>query len=162
MNILHSRRYNISRNGRHYCIGHLYINGTYFCDTIEDYDRGLDQSMSEQEARSIKIPSQTAIPTGTYTVKMTITSPTFSQKPYYKKVCNGRVPRLDPVVGFQGILIHCGRNEQSSAGCIIVGRNTKVGEVTNSQHTFEEFYRILLNAHAQGEKITYTIQRSYK
>jgi len=27
--------------GEAYTIGHLYINGKYFCDTLEDTDRGL-------------------------------------------------------------------------------------------------------------------------
>ena len=30
-----------------YCIGKLYINGVYQNDTLEDTDRGLDQSMTE-------------------------------------------------------------------------------------------------------------------
>ena len=29
-----------------YTIGHLYVNGKYFCDTLEDPDRGLSSSMS--------------------------------------------------------------------------------------------------------------------
>ena len=28
-----------------YTIGKLYINGQYFCDTLEDTDRGLTQDM---------------------------------------------------------------------------------------------------------------------
>ena len=30
-----------------YTIGKLYINDKYFCDTLEDTDRGLTQSMTE-------------------------------------------------------------------------------------------------------------------
>ena len=48
---------------KEYTIGKLYIDNVYFCDTIEDTDRGLDQSMTEQQVRSIKIPGKTAIPT---------------------------------------------------------------------------------------------------
>jgi len=29
-----------------YTIGKLYIDGKYFCDTLEDKDRGLNESMS--------------------------------------------------------------------------------------------------------------------
>ena len=29
-----------------YTIGKLYIDGEYFCDTLEDKDRGLSQSLS--------------------------------------------------------------------------------------------------------------------
>lgn len=34
-----------------YTIGKLYIDGVYFCDTIEDKDRGLKQSMSLNEIK---------------------------------------------------------------------------------------------------------------
>ena len=42
------------------------------------------------------------------------------------------MPRLLNVKGFDGILIHKGSNADSSAGCIIVGKNTVKGGVTNS------------------------------
>ena len=38
-----------------YCIGRLYIDGVYFCDTLEDTDRGLDDIMTEQEILSKNI-----------------------------------------------------------------------------------------------------------
>ena len=46
-----------------YTIGHLYIDGTYICDTLEDTDRMLDQSMSESYILSKKKKNLTAIPT---------------------------------------------------------------------------------------------------
>lgn len=63
---------------------------------------------------------------------MGVISPKFSMKAYYKNFCNGRMPRLLNVKGFDGILIHRGTNADSSAGCIIVGRNTIKGGVTDS------------------------------
>lgn len=141
----------------YYTIGKLYINGTYFCDTIEDKDRGLKQTMSLAEIKKIKVASQTAIPTGTYTVTLKVQSPKFSLKPFYKSFCNGYVPRLLNVPGYEGILIHCGVNQNSSAGCLIVGKNTIVGQVTDSQNTFKKLYPILKQASTKGEKITITI-----
>ena len=41
--------------GPKYTIGHLYIDGKYFCDTLEDPDRGLTQEMSLQEIKKIKV-----------------------------------------------------------------------------------------------------------
>ena len=32
-----------------YTEGKLYVNEAYFCDTLEDQDRGLEQTMSEFE-----------------------------------------------------------------------------------------------------------------
>lgn len=164
MKVEHIRVANISNKekGRYYCISHVYIDGKYSHDAIEDIDRGLDQSMTDAQARKIKVQNKTAIPTGEYTVKMNIVSGTFSQKQYYKKLCNGKVPRLDPVVGFQGILIHCGINENSSAGCVIVGKNTKVGAVTESTQVFEKLYKRFKEAYERGETIKYIITRKYK
>lgn len=140
-----------------YTIGKLSVNGYYFCDTIEDTDRGLRQDMSEFEIKSRKIKDKTAIPLGKYTITLNVVSPKFSQKAYYKKLCNGRVPRLLKVPGFDGILIHIGKNADSSSGCIIVGKNTIVGQVTNSQMYFEQLYARLEQANKNKEQITINI-----
>lgn len=146
-----------------YTIGHLYMqdrqNGEWvkLCDTIEDKDRGLDQSMSEANIASIKVKHQTAIPTGTYEIDMTTVSGTFVKKPLYKDFCGGKVPRLRYVKGFSGILIHSGTDQDSSSGCIIVGENKVVGKVINSWATFKRVYRLLKRAHNNSEKITLTI-----
>ena len=52
-----------------YTIGKLYIDGQYFCDTIEDKDRGLKQNTPLSTIKNTKIQNKTAIPTGTYNVK---------------------------------------------------------------------------------------------
>lgn len=161
MEVLHERIANVRRGTRAYCISHVYINGKYSHDTIEDIDRGLDESTPKADVARIKVMSKTAIPTGSYTVKMNVVSGTFSKKPYYKNICKGKVPRLDPVNGFQGILIHCGRNEDSSAGCVIVGKNTIVGAVTDSQAVFERIYKTFKEASDRGETIHYVIKRKY-
>lgn len=141
-----------------YTIGHLYINGTYFCDTVEDKDRKLDQSMSEANILNLKVKHQTAIPTGTYEIVMNIVSGTFAKKQLYKDFCQGKVPRLRYVKGFSGILIHSGTDQNSSSGCIIVGQNKVVGKVINSWETFKKLYKQLEKASTRGEKITITIQ----
>ena len=51
-----------------YTIGKLYVDGQYLCDTLEDKDRGLTDSMSESEIKKKKVMHQTAIPTGIYKV----------------------------------------------------------------------------------------------
>lgn len=140
-----------------YSIGKLYIDGQYFCDTIEDKDRGLDDSMTEQEIRAIKIPSQTAIPTGTYRVTLNVQSPKFKAKAAYA-FCQGYLPRLLNVKGFDGVLMHIGNTQNSSAGCILVGQNKVVGQVINSTETFKKLYAILDTANKKGEKIYITIK----
>lgn len=121
-----------------YTIGRLYINGNYFCDTIEDKVRPLNN-------RCDKVYSETAIPYGTYAVTLDVVSPKYSQKSFYIKNANGgRVPRLIDVPFFDGVLIHCGNTEKDSAGCIIVGENKVVGKVVNSQVTFKRLYKVLM------------------
>lgn len=157
MNILVKRIF----NNNQYCIGHLYVDGVYISDTIEDKDRGFNQFMSDAWIRNNKVLSKTAIPTGTYRLVMDIVSPKFVQKTYYKKFCNGKLPRLLEVTGFDGILIHRGKTERDSSGCIIVGYNTIKGQVTNSQKAFEKLYGILDEANKKGEIITITVTRTY-
>lgn len=126
-----------------YTIGRLYVDGKYICDTIEDKDRGITQDDTLADIKAVKVKSQTAIPTGTYRVTTNVVSPKFVQKSYYKQYCAGKLPRLLNVPGFDGILIHRGVDENSSAGCIIVGYNTIVGKVTRSQEAFEKLYPLI-------------------
>lgn len=121
-----------------YTIGKLYIDGVYFCDTIEDRDRGLSQSMSLEEIKKIKVPNETAIPTGTYNVTLNVVSPKFKDRAWAKPY-EGKVPRILNVPGFEGVLIHPGTDQNSTSGCIILGKNKIVGKVVESQATFKIF-----------------------
>ena len=150
-------------NGKDYCISHIYVNGEYVCDAVENVDRGLDQKMSLAEIRKRKVYRMTAIPTGTYKLTMNVQSPKFAQIDYYKKYCKGYMPRLLDVPGYDGILIHRGSSANSSAGCVIVGYNTIKGKVTNSQKAWEKLMKTyLMPAKVLGENITYIITRKYK
>lgn len=142
--------------GPKYTIGHLYINGEYFCDTIEDVNRGLISTMSKEEIAKKKIKHQTAIPYGTYTITMKVVSPKYSTKEKYK-FTKGRIPRLISVPGFDGILIHPGTTQEDSSGCIIVGLNKEVGKVINSFDTFQKLWNILEKANKRNELISIKI-----
>lgn len=146
-----------------YCIGKLYINGVYQNDTLEDTDRGLDQSMSEAEIRKIKVYRQTAIPTGSYKITMSVQSPKFAQYPFYKELCNGYLPRLQNVKGFDGILMHCGSTANNSAGCVLQGLNTIKGKLTNSQAVFTKLMKKhFIPAKMLDEDIEIIVTRKYK
>lgn len=118
-----------------YTIGRFLINGQRFSESIEDKDRGLSQDMDIKEIQRIKVNGETAIPTGPYTVKMTYS-------PKYKR----QMPEVLNVPGFSGIRIHSGNTANDSLGCILLGRNTKVGMVTDSRATCKEFERLLIAA----------------
>lgn len=153
MTILVNRKYKKSE----YTIGNLYIDGRWFCNTLEDKDRDLDSSMSEFDIKRIKKPHITAIPRGTYEVTLDVVSPKYSKVSFYQEVCNGKVPRLLNVKGFDGILIHAGNSADHSSGCLLVGYNKSRGQVLNSKETFKNLYKHLLDRKSKGEKITITI-----
>lgn len=140
-----------------YTISNLIIDNKVFCQVLEDTDRGLDDSMSLAKIRELKKPSITAIPRGTYEVTLDVYSPKFGSKSFYKEVCNGKVPRLLNVKGFDGVLIHAGNTDKDSAGCLLVGMNLEKGKVLKSQETFRELYKLLKDVHDKGEKITIKI-----
>ena len=143
-----------------YCIDKLYINGKYFSDALEDPDRGLTDSMSLEEIQKIKIKGNTCIPYGTYNITLDVYSPKFGSKSYYKEVCNGKVPRLLNVKGFDGILIHVGdgpNGHKLTEGCILIGRNTIKGGLTEGKKYFQLLYNQMLEAKKRGEKIKITI-----
>ena len=143
-------------------IGHLYVNGTQFCDTLEDTDRGLDQDMPLDELKKRKIPGKTAIPTGTYKITMNRKSPKFSNKDYYRDFCGGYMPRLLKVPGFEGILIHRGNRADDTEGCLLVGKNTSEGGLSCSKRKWEELMtKHLLPAKEQGIPITIKIFRTF-
>lgn len=142
MEILLRRTY----NNNDYCIGHLYIDGKYICDTLEDTCRGLKQTMKLDEIKQIKIPNKTAIPTGRYLVTIDVISPKYYKRKYYYNFCKGKVPRLINVPSYDGILLHIGNTKEDTSGCILVGENKIKGKVINSTKTFEKLYNILKTA----------------
>lgn len=142
-----------------YTIGRLYIDGKLFCNTCEDKDRGLKQTMPLSKIKEVKVAALTAIPTGTYIVSMNTISPKYSLKPWYFSNCHGgRMPRIENVPGWSGVLIHPGNTAADSEGCILVGKNDATGMVTNSKAIFLELYNRLYAAAERGETIILTIK----
>ena len=133
-----------------YTIGRMEINGRYFCDTLEDTDRGLRESMTEDEIAALKVKGATAIPIGTYRIDMQTRSPRFDRV----------LPRLLRVKGYDGVLIHSGNTAADTEGCILVGENRERGKVLNSRATLEHLLVFLRSAQAEGEEIELTITRS--
>ena len=143
--------------GPQYTIGKLYVNGVYECDTLEDTDRGLNETQSLLEIQSKKVYGETAIPTGVYKLNMNTVSPKFKDRSWaipYK----GILPRLENVKGFEGVLIHVGNKPQDTLGCILVGENKVKGQVINSTASFNKLMKLLLQANIDGEDIELTVE----
>jgi hypothetical protein len=91
-------------------IGSLYLNDVFFCYTLEDKDRGLDQSQSVFTIQAKKLFGITAIPYGKYPLIV-------NKSPKFGRL----LPRLQGIKGFDGVLIHRGNSAEHSHGCILVG-----------------------------------------
>ena len=105
-----------------YTIGKLYVDGVYFCDTLEDKVR----------EDGVKVFGETAIPKGTYNVLIT-----------YSNRFKRDMPLLQNVPMFDGIRIHAGNTDKDTHGCILVGKNTIKGKVTASSMTYERLFEML-------------------
>ena len=138
MEILVERKY----KKKDYTIGKMYINGEYFCDSLEDTDRGLTREMSLAEMKEVKEYGRTAIPTGRYPIAYTYSA-------RFKK----HLPLLLQVPAFEGVRIHSGNTHKDTEGCILLGENKAVGKVLNSRKTMDEFLRILKPAIEACENI---------
>lgn len=146
MEILVKRKY----KKKDYTIGKMYINGEYFCDTLEDTDRCLTMAMSLSEIKEVKEYGNTAIPTGRYQIAYT-----YSNR--FKK----HLPLLLQVPAFEGVRIHSGNTHKDTEGCILLGLATdpeNKGWVGDSRKTMNEFMNILMPAIEECEDIWITIK----
>lgn len=142
-----------------YTIGKLFVDDVFLCNTLEDKDRGLTSAMPIEKIKVMKKAAVTAIPSGTYNVRMDVVSSKYSSKEWYAKNCNGaRMPRLEYVPGYAGVLIHPGNTAEETQGCVLVGKNDVVGKVTKSKDYFLQLYNMMYSAYKKGEKITITIK----
>lgn len=129
-----------------YTIGKMYIDGDYFCDTLEDRVRDINKN-GKFDNGEVKVAGETAIPYGRYQVVVTM-SPRFKRE----------LPRLLNVPNFEGILIHRGNTDKDSSGCILVGENKVKGKVINSTPYEQKLVSILKDVQNKGEEIWITIE----
>lgn len=140
-----------------YTIGKLFIDGVRFCETLEDTERGLRQSMPLSSIKALKRYGRTAIPKGIYGVRMTY-SGKFAKKSWAKPT-DGMVPEIVDVPGFSGVRIHPGNTAEDTLGCILVGRNTEVGKVTDSQAAYRNLVdNYIVPALKRDEQVTLIIR----
>ncbi len=114
-------------------IGELYIDGAYFCYTLED------------AIRDKKIPKETAIPCGQYEV---ITN--YSVR--FKKV----MPLILNVPGFTGVRIHAGNTKADTSGCILLG-NTRGEDFIGGSRNAMNAFMVKLRAGLKAGRVTLVI-----
>lgn len=127
--------------GPKYTIGRISIDTVRFSDSLEDVVRVLGPNGEG------KIKKQTAIPAGTYRVVMAW-STRFQQM----------MPLLLDVPFFSGILLHDGKDKDSTEGCPLIGLNTIKGELTNSKPLYRQLRALIMAAERRNEKIFITIE----
>lgn len=125
-----------------YTIGNLYVDGTFFSNTLEDKNRDLNKNGKFDNGEK-KISGETCIPFGTYKVVVNM-SPRFKRE----------LPRLLDVPSFDGVLIHRGNSAADTEGCILVGENKVVGKVINSTFYEKKLTAIIKEAISKGEEVT--------
>lgn len=121
-------------------IGELYFGNQFFCYTLEDKVR----------EDGVKIPGETAIPEGDYSIVLT-------QSERFNKI----MPRLLSVPDFQGILIHPGNNDRNTEGCILVGYHRGKDEIGESKAAFNDLFA-RIQAAVQHEAIAIEITNEDK
>ena len=94
----HGRLFKVDENGKR----------DFLCYTLEDAER------------PVKIKGETAIPTGTYTVIVTMS-------PRFKK----ELPLIMNVPNFSGVRFHGGNTEQDTEGCPLLGMVRHMDAISN-------------------------------
>ena len=138
-----------------YTIGKVSIDGKYFCDSLEDTDRGVSQEMpfystggangwwQNGDKKIDKIYGKTAIPTGIYTACS-----------YYWPKFKSYVVQLLRVPGFTGILMHNGMTADHSEGCILLGKNNLIGRLDGDRVYMDALAARVMACEKRGERVT--------
>lgn len=128
--------------------GNLYVNGKWFAHTIEDVVR----AKPGQWSKKLKVYAKTAIPYGRYPVMVT-----WSER--FQRPLTG----VFNVPDFEGIRIHNGTTELSSAGCIIISykADNNNNRLINDKAAMNDLVK-LVEATQKKEKVWLTIVDSYQ
>ena len=126
--------------GNTYTAGKMYVDDWYFADTLEP--KNIDWSKEE------KTLGKTAIPEGTYKLKMRFSTKFKCQMPF-----------LQNVPHFEGIMLHVGNSVRDSRGCILVGTRTFPSVLTHSRDAVNRL--ILLIEEHKGESITVSVENHF-
>ena len=131
-----------------YTIGNLYYRKgegewEWLCNTLEDKTRDMNKDGDLDDSGEEKVYGKTSIPYGRYYFTLTH-SPKFGMI----------TPLLHDVKHFTYIRIHRGWTAKNTEGCILVGKNTAVGRLTESEEHFDKLMALL----DENKQRKYTIE----
>lgn len=124
-------------------IGELLVDGRFECYILEDPVREVPGVPVEQW----KVHGNTAIPVGTYSVIVNVST-------RFKKL----LPLLLNVPGYAGVRIHPGNFPEDTEGCLLPGVVQSYNKVLNSRKAFDPLFNKILNARNSNLPVTITIE----
>lgn len=136
------KRLTLTRTSRGvgYTTGILHEKGNILCYTLEPQWRDL--------VHEKKVMGRTAIPEGTYQIRMSPSKKFRRMMPYLMEVPN-----------FTGVMIHPGNRVEDTEGCILVGERDKPNTLMYSRRTFERLYNTLFEqANEEGGELEIVIE----
>ena len=119
----------------HHNYGKFFIDGKFFCETLEDTDRRL-------ESGGEKIAGDTAIPRGRYRVSIT-----FSAR--FKRL----MPLVHDVPCFEGVRLHGGNTEADTHGCPLLGQYRTTSGISNCAGVNDRLMDFLDTAEKNGDDV---------
>lgn len=122
-------------------LGNLYMDGIWFCHTLEDRDRRL-------ESGGVKVKGQTAIPLGTYPVIID-----FSNR--FQKL----MMHVLNVPQFEGIRIHAGNTTADTEGCILLGEDVDRDVLVHSRVAVVRLQHEVAQALDRAEAVNLSVER---
>ena len=131
------KRLNLTPN---YTEGELYVNGVYFCKTLEDTNRDLNKN-GQFDNNEKKLYGETCIPYGKYKVILS-----------YSSKFKRELPEILKVPNFQGIRIHRGNKISDTLGCVLCGEKVKNGYLSNSTPYEIKLVELLKQANLRNEE----------
>lgn len=122
-------------------LGNLWMDGIWFCHTLEDQDRRL-------ETGGTKIRGKTAIPLGTYPVTID----------WSTRFAKQMLHVLD-VPQFAGIRIHAGNTIFDTEGCILLGEDVDRDVLIHSRVAVNRLQHEVAQALDRAEAVNLTVER---
>lgn len=165
--ILQNIRFKFTKNST---TGKLFIDNAFSgIYILEPTDMGLEDSMTLAQIMAVKNPrlavtpkKYTAIPSGTYDLRMVPVAPAFlAHYPYFIQTKVYQLPEVQNIKDYSSVLFHIGNFEnavkQDSEACQIVGNTMAEDAVYGSGQAFEILKTKFPTIAAGGVK--YTISR---
>jgi hypothetical protein len=112
----------------------LDVDGKHFAYTVED------------AVRDVKIPGETAIPKGTYNLRIT-----------YSNRFKRNMIQVMNVPNFEGIRIHGGNTAKDTEGCIIIGQTQTATGVSNCSKVLQDLENLVKTELEDMHQVSLTI-----